>query len=299
MRLNLPDTAASAIGQAGVHFAQAVGRRSNGQLTIEVYPSGQLLPQQNTVDGLANGIIDFGIISSAFLVPIFPQYQVFDLPFLLRNLTSGYRLLDGAIGNEFFGLLGSKGVIGLGWGTSGFRELQTTTRAVTVPDDMKGLRIRILAGAVYVATYQALGAIPVTIDMSETFAALNQHAVDGMDINLDSFAVGKFYTVCRHVAMMHHIFSVIPLLGSKRKIESLPAALQKIVREEGNNAVRAWRKDNEERIAGDVDLVKKNGVAFTEIQYAPFRKAMDPVYAGVAAKVGIDLIERVTRAANG
>jgi TRAP-type transport system periplasmic protein len=178
-----------------------------------------------------------------------------------------------------------------------FKEISTTTKAVVVPEDMKGLRMRIQNGAVFVATYQALGAIPVVIDATEVFVALQQRTVDAIDINLNAVREGKFYTLIKHVALANHILAVNPLFGSRRKIEGLPAPIQKIIKEEGRALEPFWRSLTAKQTAADVQTLKDNGVAFTEIQYAPFRKAMEPVYATFQARLGADLLERVSRAA--
>src|SRR5262249_2735352 len=154
---------------------------------------------------------------------LIPQFQVLDMPFLFKNMPAAQRVLDGAIGDELFAQLPGKGMIGLGWGTDGFRALETTSKPISAVDDMKGLRIRIQGGPVFVATYQALGAIPITIDLHETYLALQQHTVDAVDLALGGFTSAKFYTVARHVAISNHVLVVNPILGSRRRIEALPA----------------------------------------------------------------------------
>ena len=297
MRLNVPTIAASVMGDAGIHFATAVGRRSNGQLKIEVYPNGQLATQQAAIDALASGVLDFAIESSSFLVQALPRFEVLDMPFLFKDLASGFRVLDGPIGAELFAELEPKGIIGLGWGLNGLKEIETISRSVVVPEDMKGLRVRITAGSVAVATYQALGAIPIVVDYSEVFVALTQHTVDAIETPIDGIVLNKWYTVLRHIAMSHHGFSVTPLLGSKRRIDALPPALQKIVKEEARAAVPYWRTLYTQRTAENVQSLRKAGVELTQIQYAPFRKAVQPVYATVQARIGGDFLERINRIA--
>jgi tripartite ATP-independent transporter DctP family solute receptor len=213
MRLNVTEAATSVFGVCALHYAAAVGRRTNGQIKIEVYPNGQIARDADAIDMLSNGVVELAIQPAARFVQRSPRWAVWDMPFLVRNLAAGFRVLDGPIGNDFFNELEGMGVVGLTWGTGGFKELETTTKAVTVPDDMKGLRIR-APGAVYVATYKALGAIPVTIDFAEVYVALQQRSVDGLDVNLDSIATGKFYNVIKHVAMTNHVFS-INMLGNE------------------------------------------------------------------------------------
>jgi TRAP-type transport system periplasmic protein len=298
MRLSLAQAQNSSAGVAALRFAAAVDRRSSGQLKIEVYPNGQLVKEQEAVDALVNGVIDFTAENSAFLEPLFPRLQVFDMPFLFKDINACFRVLDGPIGAELFAELESKSIVGLGWGISGAKEMETTTRAIAVPEDLKGLRMRISAGAIYAATYQALGAIPVSIDLSEITTALSQHTIDGLELPLaNTFMALRLYNACKHVAMSNHTFAAIPLLGSKRKISMLPAALQKIVKEEGKAVVSFWRSLYLQETAASFDFLKQNGVAFTEIQFPAFRKAVEPVYAMLQSKLGGNIIERVSRAA--
>ena len=299
MRLNVPTGPTSVLAVVGTRFAAAVNRRSHGLLTIEVYPNGQLAREQASIESLTTGVLDLTIQGTSFLQPLFPRYQIFDLPFLFRNLAAGYRVLDGSIGREFFAELETRGIVGLAWGAGGgFKELSTTSKAIVAPEDLKGLRIRIMTGAVYLATYQALGAIPVTIDFAEAYTALEQHTVDGMDLGLNAVADGKFYTVIKHVAMSNHILSLGPLIGSKSKVEALPSALQEVLKTEAKAIVPFWRSLVARQLADSADVLKRNGVAFTETDYSAFRKAVDPVYSLVQAKFGSDLIARITRAAN-
>jgi TRAP-type transport system periplasmic protein len=298
MRLSQPNPAESLQGLVALRFASAVKRRSNGQLQVDVYPNGQLAKQEETIDNLSTGVLDLAIQSTPAIVRLIPQFQVLDMPFLFKDLAAAQRVLDGAIGDELFSQLYAKDIVGLGWGTDGFRALETTSRPILTVEDMKGLRIRVQGGAVFIAMYQALAAIPLTIDLHETFLALQQHTVDAIDLAPAGFTSAKFYTVARHVAMSNHVLVVNPLMGSRRKIEALPVALQKILKEEGRRVVPYWRSIYARELAEDIQLLKSNGVAFTEIQYAPFRKAVDPVYAGVQPKIGGDLLERVIRAAN-
>jgi TRAP-type transport system periplasmic protein len=299
LRMSVAQSSTALQGIAALRLAAAVQRRSSGRLRIEVYPNLQLAKEGAIVEGLSSGVLDLAMQSSSVLVPVLPRIQIFDMPFLFKDLSSVFRVFEGPIGTEFFAQLEPHGIVGLGWGVVGFRQLETTTKAVVEPDDMKGLRIRIPSGAVYVATYQALGAIPITIDLTETFVALSQHTVDAIEINLDGFALEKYYGVAKHVAMLNHILSVTPLLGSKRKIDALPPALANILKQESKALVPFWRNLVARQTSEDIEFLKKNGVTFTEVQYAAFRKKMDPVYALFQGKLGGDFIERVSRAAGG
>jgi tripartite ATP-independent transporter DctP family solute receptor len=297
LRCNVATAQDSPYVLSALRLAAAVARRSGGQLQIEVYPNGQLATQQGSIGGLTTGVLDLTIQPTAVLVPLEPRFQLFDMPFLFRDLATCYRALDGRVGRNFFAALEPKGIIGLGWSTGGFREFETASKIVVVPEDMKGLRVRIVSGAVFVATYQALGAIPVTIDLSEIFTAFSQHTIDGMDITLDSVALGKYSTVVRHVAMLNHGLAQTVLMGSKRKIDALPVALQKILSEESRAVIPWLRTLSAHRQLESIQALKKEGVAFSEIQYAAFRKAVEPVYTLYKSKLGSELFDQISRVA--
>ena len=299
MRLSLAQPADSAAGLTALHFAAALDRRSDGRLKIEVYPNGQLAKQEEAVEGLRNGVVDFAMYASAVFSALVPKYQVFDLPFLFKDAAAASRVLDGPIGAEFFAELEPKGIVGISAGSGSFKEFETTSKAVIVPEDMKGLRMRIQGGAVFVAMYRAFGAIPVNIDLSETVTALSQHTIDGMDITLDGFTTQKYYTIVKHIAMSNQVYPIIPLLGSKRKIEALPAALQSILKQEGRGLAPFWRSLVARQTEAEIQMLKANGVSFSEIKYSAFRKAMEPVYAQFQSTFGGDLIERISRVAGG
>jgi TRAP-type transport system periplasmic protein len=295
LRLGTFKIAESSQGRMSEQFAAAVARRSNGQVKIEVYANGVLGKQADVINGLLSGAADFVVIGTGVLAPLAPRLQIFDMPFLFKDMSAGYRVVDGPVGADLAGDLEAKGVLALAWAGSGMREVETVTKVIQTPDDLKGLRIRIQSGAVYVAMFQALGAIPVVTDSSEAYLAVQQHLVDGLDSDINATVSSKFYNVAKHVAMLNQVFAAQCIFGSKRKIDALPAALQRIVKEEAKAIVPSWRSMTDRALAEDTQFLKNNGCTFTEPQLPGFRKAMDPVYAAFQSKPGGDLIERVSR----
>lgn len=283
---------------AATRLSESVARRSNGRLRIEIYPNSQLAKEVETIQGLTTGTVDLAIESSVFVEPILPQMQVFTLPFMFKNAAAAFRVVDGPIGEELFAALDQKGIAGLAWGGTGFREIETVNKAVKVPEDMKGLRLRVQGGAVYVGMAQALGALPVTIDFSEVYAALSQHTIDAIDNTPEGVVDLKLYTVVNHLALTNHIFTVQPLLGSKAKISALPPDLQKILKDEAKALVPYWRGVLTQHAAESLETLKSKGMTITEVDFPAFRRAMEPVYGALQSKLGGDLIQRAVRAAN-
>jgi TRAP-type transport system periplasmic protein len=297
LRLSIVTSTTSTLTVSAIRWASAVGRRSNGRLKIEVYPDSQLAKEPGAIEGLNTGFVDLTIGASVFLEPLFPQLQALTLPFMFKDAATAFRVVDGPIGNEYFSQFEAKGILGLGWGTSGFRQMETVTKAIRVPEDMRGLRYRIQGGAVGVGMAQALGTIPVTIDFAEIYTSLVQHTIDLIDSTPDTVLESKFYTVVKNMALTNHVFAFLPLLGSKRKIESLPPDLQKILKDEAKVMVPLWRSLIARRSVEAIETLKSRGMNITEIQYPVFRRAMDPVYAALQSKLGGDLVQRMSRAA--
>jgi TRAP-type transport system periplasmic protein len=297
MRLSLPQAANSVAALASLRFASAVRRRSNGQINVEVYANGQLVKQQETIDALINGVIDFALIGATFVEAVAPRYQVTEMPFLFKDATIAHKIIDGPLGAGLVAELGPRGLIGLSW-TGSFHQVFTSTRVVRSPDDMKGLRVRVSGSAVSIATYQALGSIPVTVDTAEIITAVSQHTIDGIDTVLDQFTAAKYYTVAKHVAMLNLNFALNVILGSKRKVEALPPHLQHMLVEEGKALNSYWRGLVLRESTNDVKLLQGAGVSSTEPDVAPFRKLSEPVYTAFQARLGNDLIDQFRRAAS-
>ena len=273
LRINMALGTNSIMGGAMLRWAAAVQRRSNGRLAIEVFPNNQLERELASIDALRNGTYDLTIQASTILSNSFPHVRVFDLPFLFRNIGAAYRLFDSQIGEELFAEMAQQGVMGLVWSPQGFRQFETTGKAIHNPDDMKGLRLRIQPSPVFVAMARALGALPVTIDFGETYVALRQHIVDGLDTTLDAIVDAKMYDVLRYVAFSNHIFTSAPLLMNKAKFDSLPRDLQTILKEESRAVNPYWRDLYQKRQTANVETMKRQGAAFSGNRFRQFPQA--------------------------
>ena len=240
-------------------------------------------------------MLDLSCQSSALLATLVPQFQILDVPFLFKDANAGFRFLDGPVLRPVLDQLEAKGITVVGWGFNGFKEFQTVSKPVNVPDDMKGLRVRIQNSPGAVATYKAFGAIPVVIDISELFTAISQHTVDAIDQSIDAFVTFKYYNLAKYCAMLNHVFSVMPVMASKAKMSSLPANLQSLIRDEGNSLSQFWKADTIRRINDDIDVCKKNGVTFTNPPWR-LRKAAEPAWPVFQQRIGGNLIEMAAKA---
>lgn len=297
LRVSIPTVPQNAQNLMMARLAALAERRSGGRLKFEIYPNGQLAKQQASIDGLQTGVVDFTLQTAAFLENLFPRVQVVDMPFLFKNRATAERLLDGEIGQVLFEEMKPRGILGLIWGTDGWRVIENSVRPIKRPADMRGLRFRIQNGPVYAAMMRAVDATPVVIDFAEAYTALSQKTVDGLEIPVATTAENKFYEVTKYLSLSNHMYNATPLLMSKARYDSMPPDLQKIIVSSAKEVQGWWRSFRVTKDADGLKELKEKGMTVDQIDYPAFRRAMDPVYAEFREKIGGDFFDRTMKLA--
>ncbi|GAI05652.1 unnamed protein product, partial [marine sediment metagenome] len=205
---NIPDTATTnakppAINPtkpyaiAGEYFAELVKEKTNGEVEIQVFPSSQLGNQRDLIEGLIFGTLDLTLTSTAVLGNFLPKIAIFDLPFLFRDVKHAYKALD-SIGMEIGKELEPKGIKLLAFFENGVRHLTNNVRPVRAPEDMKGLKIRVMEQKIYIEMMKALGANPTPMAFGELFTALQQGTVDGQENPVSHIWTKRFFEVQKY-----------------------------------------------------------------------------------------------------
>jgi len=276
-------------------FAELVSQKTNGAIKLQIYAVGQLGTLQNIMSGLQTGIIDFATHTAGFLESFFPRVQLIDLPFLCRDVATAERLLDGPIGQKLFDDMPAKGMLGLTWGHYGLRVTETIERRIHEPSDLVGLMIRVQPGAVFAATFKAVGAIPVVLDISELYIALSQRTVGGFELPFVALLASKLYEVSKFVGVTNHVYNAMALIASKGKFDSLEKVHQGAIREAAAELQPFWRKLIAEKTVEARAAVEAKGMTVDETNYEAFRKAMVPVYAEFRNNIGGDLLDEAVK----
>ncbi len=184
---------------------------------MQVFIGGSLGSGVNVVSSLQTGIIDCAIVTSGFLATFVPSIQVVDLPFLFKDRPTAERILDGEVGRKIFADADAHNMVGLTWGWYGWRQVETREKAVTGPDDLRGLKMRIQPSPIFAAMFKAVGAVPVVMDGSEVYLALSQKTVDGVEFPLPTVVTFKMYEVNKYLALTNHVYNAGALLVSKAR----------------------------------------------------------------------------------
>jgi|KBSSwiStaDraftv2_1062776.scaffolds.fasta_scaffold56550_3 tripartite ATP-independent transporter DctP family solute receptor len=272
------DTTADASYTIAQRFGADIAKRTNDKYRVQVFVGGALGSGVNVVSSLQTGIIDCAIVTTGFLASFVPSVQVVDLPFLFKDRATAERILDGDVGRKIFADMDSRNIVGLAWGWYGWRQVETREKAVTGPDDLRGLKMRIQPSPVFAAMLKAVGAIPIVMDGSEVYLALSQKTIDGVEFPLPTVVTFKMYEVNKFLALTNHVYNAGALLVSKARWSQMTPA----DREAFQAAATAVRTDWRNEIATNSDnaakFCKEHGMTITDTNFKAFQAKMEPVY---------------------
>jgi len=291
--------------QAAEHFEKIVEEKTGGAIDVQVFPAAQLGSERDMVEGLQLGSLEMTLTSTGPLGNFVPQVKLFNLPFLFKDREQCYAVLDGEIGQSIADLFPRVGLRPLGWYENGFRNITNSRNPIQKPEDMKGLKIRVMEDDVFILTMKALGASPLPMAFGELYTALEQGTVDAQENPLAVIHSSRFFEVQDHLAMTGHFYSPAMLLISNITWSRLSPDQQKIITEAAVEAKKYERKISKEADENLLAELKKEGMEVTLPDKEPFIKAVAPVYqnqsvikaiGGGNAEEGQKLIDQVRNA---
>ena len=260
--------------QAVIHFGDLVEQATGGRLSLRMYAGGQLGNERDTLEITTFGGLDFNRVNLAPLNSIEPLTQVAALPFLFTSTEHMRSTLDGPIGDEILASLQPHGLIGLCFYDSGERSFYNTRQPIRVPDDMRGLKLRVPGSDLYIAMVQSLGADAVPMPLDEVYQSLAQGVIDGAENNWPSFESGRHFEVARYYSLTRHLLAPEVLVMSKRKYDALAPGDRRIVREAAKRSVPYMRGLWDAQVAKSKAIIMASGVEVNEIDPAPFAALM-------------------------
>ena len=279
----------------GAHkFADLVAKNTNGGIEVKVFPQSQLAngSQKAELEMLQSGVIDM-TWDSPIILALFldKRFDVFNLPWLYPSMEVANKVADGPMGALAMKWLEEKGIVGLGIGVNGYRELTNSKHPITTPDDMKGIKFRVAGSKLYLETFKLLGANAVTMSFGEVFTSLQQGVIDGQENPTAIIDSSKLYEVQKYLTMWHYSFDPLVLCINKKLFDSLSPADQKAIRAAAEEAVAYERTVSAEEEKALPEVLKKKGMQVNTLtleQIAVFRDRVKPVYAMVEGTVGAD-----------
>jgi TRAP-type transport system periplasmic protein len=273
-------------------FKERVEKATGGRLDVQLYPNRQIGDEKPLVEGMRLGTVDAGIITNAVLAQIEPSLQINDLPFLFANEEQARAHLDGPVGQKLGANLEKKGVKLLAWMEGGFRNMVNNVRPVSKPEDVSGVKFRVMQNPVYISMFSSLGGNAVPMAWGETFTAVQQGAIDGLEIPLAIIDQAKIYEVTKFLSITNHTYSAIGLVMSKRTFDRMPDDIKKAIVEVSAPAAKAQR-DAASATANEIlARLETSGMKVNRISdVKPFRASVQSVYEKFKDSIGPDVLK--------
>lgn len=278
-------------------FKKAVEEASGGRIEVQLFPNRQLGDEKAMLDGMRLGTVDAGIITNAVVAQIEPSFQVVDLPFLFANEAQAQKVLDGPVGQKLAAKLETKGIKLLAFMEGGFRDMINNVRPVETPADVKGVKYRVMQNPVFIGMFSSLGGNAVPMAWGETFTAVQQGAIDGLEIPLAVIEQNKYFEVTKYLSLTNHTYSAIDLVISKRVFDRLPEDLRKAVLSAAASATKAQRITAAADAKAVLAKLEASGMKVNAVKdIKPFRESVQGVYEQFKPTIGPDLLQETLTA---
>lgn len=263
-------------------MASNAGRLSDGQLNIQIYAGGQLGSERELLELIQLGSIGMTKVSAATIENVVPAMQVYSLPYLFRNEAHVRQVQDGPLGRELLREGIPKRLRGMAYYDAGSRSIYTVNRRVERPEDMNGLKIRVMESRISVRLMRSLGGAPTPISWGELYTAFQGGLVDGAENNPPSFYTSRHYEVCRYYVLNEHATIPDLLVMDERLWQRLSTQQQQWLREAIDESVAFQRELWQEFTENALMEIEAAGVEIIRPDRQPFREATRPLYEHIA-----------------
>ncbi len=261
-------------------FAEALAKKSNGKMKVQEFPANQLGNEMQQQSALQGGVQQMYSPATTSVAGIVKEFGLLDFPFAVNNFQQADALLDGPLGKALIDKLPPKGLVSLGYWDLGFRNVTNSKHAITKPEDLKGLKIRVIPNPVFLETFKAFGANPVPMPFAELYGALESKAVDGQENPFSVILSNKFYEVQKYVSGTNHVYAANIILVSKKFWDQLTPDEQKWMHEAADESRGFQRQVSRAAASKAVEDLKAKGVNFNEVspqEQARMRDVAKPV----------------------
>jgi C4-dicarboxylate-binding protein DctP len=277
-------------GLAARRFQALVQSRSGGRLEVVVFAGARLYGDHDEMQALQLGAVEILAPSLSKFGRIgFPEFELFDLPYLFSDAASVRRITQGPLGQRLLQRLQRQQLVGLGYLDNGFKHM-SGNHPLLQPEHFVGMRMRVQASTVIAAQMRALGARPVTLAFSETRRALALGVVDGTENPISNFWTQRMHEVQSDLSLSQHGYLGYALVANQRFWLGLPQDDRDLLRDALGEAMVFGNQISDTQ--NDKALAALRDSASTRIhvpdaaQVARMRRAVQPVYDGLAKRIG-------------
>ena len=288
-------------GKAADFFEKRLEELSGGKIDVQVYPSSQLYGANAALKAIRLNSIQMTAPSFSKFSKLVPQLNLFDLPFLFRDIDHVHSVQDSEVGTKLKAMVTKKGFVALDFWDNHFKQLSSSKKALIAPDDAKGQKFRIMSSKVLEAQFHAVGANPQVMSFSEVYSGLQQGVIDGQENTLSNIYSKKFHEVQKYLTITNHGYLGYLVVMSKKFWNTLPKDLKKVTIQalkEATAKEREYAQElNDSQFAKIKEYAKKTGrleiINLDDKQVDAWRQKVSKIYPDFYSnkKVGEDLIK--------
>ncbi len=263
IKLGVVTKPGSAQNIAAEKFKELIEKRSNGGINVEIFHSASLGNETEILQQVQMNSIQMAVVTGGPFDTFDPMVRVISYPFLFKDYSQVDKVLDGPLGANVLKSLESSGFKGLCFSENGFRNLTNNKRPVKTPEDLKGLKIRVMASAIQKAIWQALGANPTPMPWP-IYTELEQGVIDGQENPLWVMEVYKFYEIQKYMTLTRHVYSYHIDVASLNWWNTLDGDTQEMIQKAMYEAAVFQREDNRSKNAARLKFLKEKGMIVEE-----------------------------------
>lgn len=281
------------------NFAECVNSTSDGKVEVQTFGSSQLGKDKELLQKLKLGQVDFALPSSV-MSSVDDVFGIFEMPYIISD-RDHMRRVQGAMMGKFQSAAEAKGYHIVGLAENGFRHITNNTRAINVPADLEGIKLRTPNGVWRVSMFKLYGANPTPMAFSDVFTALQTGVMDGQENPYAQIASAKFQEVQKYLSITGHVYTPAYILASQKKFSGLAEDVQAMLTDCASKAQDFTYEKAAQLETELLEVIKAAGVEVNEADKAAFIEASKPIYEAFAAEVdgGQEMIDQVLGLAKG
>lgn len=286
----------TSLGQAVIRFAEMVSEKSDGKMTVTVYPNNQLGNEAQQIGATQAGLQDFALLSSTPLSAVVPDLQILDFPGIVMDREEVFKILDGPIGQGLLEQFESRRLVGFPFMENGFRHVTNNVRPIKTLEDMQGLKIRVQQSPSTIDVFAALGANPVAMSWAELYTALETNMVDAQENPFQSIDSGRLYEVQKYMTLTGHVYGAMIPIASKGLMDSLSDAEREIIEQAFEDTAQWQRELNAQLEEGLRAKMEESGMViedFPESERMKIAELSLPVIERYSGGFTDDLVGRI------
>jgi tripartite ATP-independent transporter DctP family solute receptor len=259
-------------------FVNRVAERTGENLNIQTFPSEQAGNERQMFDAVTLGTLDIAKVSTGIISTAVPEFGVFDLPYVFRDLNHMMATTKSKIGQDLAAKLETRNVKILFWMEQGTRSFYTASKPIRTPNDLKGMKIRTISAPVMVDTINALGATATPMGFGDLYLGLKSGIVDGAENAPDAIWYAKQHEVSKYFSMTNHFRTPVVVIMNKAKFDALSPEYKEIITTSARET-QEWSGTLYSQVSAELmTSLKKGGMTVIQPDEEAFRKAVEPVY---------------------